>query len=111
MNFRSSTIFYGWWIVGAIFIISAYISGIIAFGFTSVFGPLANEFGWSYAQVSIAASIRGLEIGLFAPVVGLLLDRLGPRKLIFTGAFITGLGPDSAQPHIDGSPAFMARLS
>ncbi|MBN1848696.1 MAG: MFS transporter [Deltaproteobacteria bacterium] len=92
MNLRVNNIFYGWWIVGAIFIISAYISGVIAFGFTSVFEPIAKEFGWSYVQVSIAASIRGLEIGLLAPVVGLLLDRLGPRKLIFAGALITGLG-------------------
>ena len=85
-------IFYGWWIIGAVFIISAYISGVISFGFTSIFEPIVNEFNWSYAQVAIAASIRGVEIGLLAPVVGLLLDRLGPRKLIFTGAFLTGLG-------------------
>jgi sugar phosphate permease len=92
MNLKTNNIYYGWWIVGAVFIISAYISGIISFGFTSVFEPIANEFGWSYVQVSIAASIRGLEVGLLAPVVGLLLDRLGPRKLIFVGALITGLG-------------------
>lgn len=84
--------FYGWWVLGALFLISAHISGVVSFGFTSVFKPIANEFGWSYARVSIAASIRGLEIGLLAPLVGLLLDRIGPRILILTGALITGTG-------------------
>jgi sugar phosphate permease len=88
----SKKIFYGWWVLGALFLICAYISGVVSFGFTSVFKPIADEFRWSYASVSIAGSIRGLEIGLMAPLVGLLLDRIGPRKLIFTGALITGSG-------------------
>jgi len=88
----SKKLFYGWWVLGALFLITGYISGVVSFGFTSVFKPIADEFGWSYARVSIAASIRGLEIALLAPLVGLLLDRIGPRKLIFTGALLTGCG-------------------
>lgn len=88
----SEKLFYGWWVLGALFLTWAYVSGVISFGFTSVFKPIADEFQWSYANVSIAASIRGLEIGLVAPIVGLLLDRIGPRKLIFTGALIAGSG-------------------
>ncbi|MCG6911446.1 MAG: MFS transporter [Deltaproteobacteria bacterium] len=84
--------YYGWWVLSALFFITAYVSGIISFGFTSVFKPIADEFGWSYASVSIAASIRGLEIGLLAPIVGIMLDRVGPRKLIIIGALITGSG-------------------
>jgi sugar phosphate permease len=92
VGLKCNQIFYGWWIVAAVFFISAYVSGIVSFGFTAVIDPIAEEFGWSHARVSLAASIRGLEIGLLAPMVGLLMDRLGPRKLIFSGAFITGLG-------------------
>lgn len=84
--------YYGWWVLGALFFITAYISGIVSFGFTSVFKPVADEFNWSYASVSIAASIRGLEIGLLAPIVGIMLDRVGPRRLIIIGALITGSG-------------------
>jgi len=92
MDLKNCKVFYGWWIVGAVFLISAYVSGVISFGFSAFFEPIANEFDWSYAQVSFAASIRGLEMGLLAPLVGLLIDRLGPRRLIFAGATITGLG-------------------
>jgi len=85
-------VFYGWWIVGACFFIALSTSGVIFFGFTAVFEPIANEFGWSYAQISLAASLRGLEIGLFAPFFGMLVDHWGPRKLIFSGIITIGLG-------------------
>ena len=76
----SKKIFYGWWVLGALFLICASISGVVSFGFASVFKPIADEFTWSCASVSIAASIRGLEIGLLAPLVGLLLDRIEERR-------------------------------
>ena len=85
-------IFYGWWVVVACFFISLYTGGVIFYGFTAIFEPLADEFGWSYAQISLAASLRGLEAGLLAPLVGILVDRLGPRRLLFSGAIITSLG-------------------
>ena len=85
-------LFYGWWIVVTGFIISLLTGGTVFFGFTAVFEPLANEFGWSYAQISLAASLRGLEMGLLAPIVGLVVDRWGPRRLIFGGTICVGLG-------------------
>ena len=85
-------VFYGWWIVGAGFLIALYMGGVIVYGFTAFFEPIANEFGWSYAQVSLAASLRGMETGLLAPVVGLLVDRWGSRRLISTGAILSCLG-------------------
>ncbi|MFC1919241.1 MFS transporter [Chloroflexota bacterium] len=85
-------VFYGWWIVCATFFIALYTAGIVFFGFTAVFEPIANEFGWSHAQVSLAASLRGLEMGLLAPITGFLADRRGPRRLVFFGVVITVLG-------------------
>jgi sugar phosphate permease len=85
-------VFYGWWIVAAIFFISAYANGVVFYSFTAVLQPVVEEFGWSYAQVSFAVSIRGFETGIVGPVVGLLFDRFGPRRLIFTGAIIIGIG-------------------
>jgi len=85
-------IFYGWWIVLACFVIGLYVSGITFYGFTAFFDPLIKEFGWSYTQVSFAASLRGLEMGLFAPLIGFLVDRLGSRKVIFSGVITVFLG-------------------
>jgi MFS family permease len=85
-------LFYGWYIVGACVLISVYSSGIVTRSFTALIEPIVDEFHWGYALVSLAASIGGLESGLLAPVVGFLLDRWGPRKLIFTGATMMGFG-------------------
>jgi MFS family permease len=85
-------IFYGWWIVVASFLTALYIGGAVFYGFTAFFEPIINEMGWSYTQLSLAASLRGLEMGLFSPIVGILADRWGPRKLIFGGVLITAAG-------------------
>ena len=82
-------IFYGWWIVIASFLTALYIGGAVFYGFTAFFEPIADEMGWSYTQLSLAASLRGLEMGILSPVVGILADRWGPRKLIFGGILVT----------------------
>jgi MFS family permease len=87
-----SKIFYGWYIVGASLFILLYTGGVIHFGFTAVFEPIEDEFHWSYAQISLASSLRGLEMGLLAPIVGFLVDRWGPRRLIFAGSILVCLG-------------------
>jgi len=85
-------IFYGWWIVLACSLIGFYVGGAIFYGFTAFFEPIREEFGWSYTQISFAASLRGLEMGIFAPLVGFLVDRFGSRKLIFWGTITVGSG-------------------
>ena len=91
-KWRPTRIFYGWWIVGASLLISLYSGGVVFYGFTAIFEPIANDMGWSYAQISLAASLRGLELGLFAPITGIMTDRWGPRRLIFGGAILTSAG-------------------
>ncbi len=85
-------IFYGWWIIGACFLISLYVGAIIYYGFTAFMDPLVKEFGWSYTEVSFALSLRGVEMSLLAPVVGFLVDRYGPRRLALAGIITISLG-------------------
>jgi MFS family permease len=89
LNLKPSKMFYGWWIVVAAFIITLFIAGSMFQSFTAYFEPIANEFGWSYAEVSLGFSLRSMVMGLLAPIVGILVDRFGPRRLIFIGAIIT----------------------
>jgi OFA family oxalate/formate antiporter-like MFS transporter len=85
-------IFYGWWIVLSCSLIGLYVGGIVFFGFTAFFEPIREEFGWSYTQISFAASLRGLEMGIFSPMVGFIADRFGSRKLILYGTITLGFG-------------------
>ena len=88
----SRRIFYGWWVLLACAVIQFYLGGAFFQGFTALFNPIADEFGWSYAIVSLAFTFRGFESGVLAPITGLLVDRFGTRKLLLTGTIIMGVG-------------------
>jgi OFA family oxalate/formate antiporter-like MFS transporter len=92
MKLKFPKIFFGWWIVGAIFIIALYSGCTIEYGFSAMFDPVVNEFGWTYTQVSLAASLRGLEEGFIVLIIGILVDRYGLRKLILGGVILTTSG-------------------
>ncbi len=51
-----------------------------------------EEFGWSRAETSIAYSVSQLVGGVSSPFVGVLVDRLGPRRLLLLGSFLLVLG-------------------
>lgn len=62
-------------------------AGISIFGSVNGFfvKPLAAEFGWSRGQISLSSSAV-LLTGLAMPVVGVMVDRYGPRFFILLGA-------------------------
>jgi MFS family permease len=51
-----------------------------------------EDFGWSRAETSIAYSVSQLVGGVSAPLVGVLVDRLGPRRLLLIGSVLLGIG-------------------
>ena len=83
---------YSWWVVTASFLIGLFTAGVVFYSFTAYVNPLVAEFGWTYTQISLASSLRGLEMGIFAPVVGFLVHRFGSRVLVTTGIVLVGLG-------------------
>jgi sugar phosphate permease len=85
-------VFYGWWIVLATSLVHFWGSGTFFYGFTAYFNPLVEEFGWSYAATSFAASLRSIEGGIAAPLVGLATDRFGSRRLMILGCLLSAVG-------------------
>jgi len=85
-------IFYGWWIVLASAILNFFVGGTFIYGLTFFFNPIRRTFGWTAAVTSWAFTLRGLETGLLDPVVGFLVDKVGPRRLMLPGWIIAGLG-------------------
>ncbi|MBI4289320.1 MAG: MFS transporter [Chloroflexi bacterium] len=85
-------IFFGWWVVAGAFTIDLFVGGTFSLGFTAFFKPLADEFGWSYFAISLAASIRGVEAGIVAPACGFLADKWGPRRTVMVGVAVMGAG-------------------
>ena len=85
-------IFYGWYIVAASIGLNLYLTLAFGLGFNVFFLPMLQEFGWSRALTSGAFSLRAVESGLLAPVVGVLVDLWGPRVVILLGVIIGGAG-------------------
>jgi MFS family permease len=89
---RRTGIFYGWYIVAASIATNFLLSVAFFQGFQAFFLPILNEFGWSRAFVSGALALRQMEAGIMTPLLGFLVDRLGPRRVIASGIGIAGLG-------------------
>ena len=51
-----------------------------------------EAFGWTRADVSVAYAVSQLVTGTSSPLVGVLVDRLGPRRLILIGGAVLALG-------------------
>jgi sugar phosphate permease len=84
--------FYGWYIVFASVATNAILSAAYFQGFSALFLPIEAHFRWSRATISVALSLRQLESGIAAPLVGFLLERVTPRVVLFWSAVITAVG-------------------
>ena len=89
---RKRKFFYGWWIVLAAAFMHFFGGGTFYYGFTVFFNPIKNAFGWTSAATSLAFTLQKLEQGALGPLAGFLVDKVGPRKLVFFGWAVTGLG-------------------
>ena len=85
-------LFYGWWIAISAAILRFFSGGSFYYGFSVFFNPIRETFGWNAATTSAAFALRSIETGAFSPIVGVLADRVAPRKLLIVGWAIIGLG-------------------
>src|SRR5512144_212798 len=51
-----------------------------------------EAFGWSRGESSIAYAVSQMISGATSPVVGVLVDRLGPRRLVLIGGLLLAAG-------------------
>ena len=69
------------------------LAASFAFSFTSVMtaatglfiGPWTEEFGWSRTLLSSGLSITSVTTCIFSPLFGVLIDRIGTRRLALPG--------------------------
>jgi MFS family permease len=87
-----SPIYFGWFILGASVLLLSYQSVIFVYGFTAFITPIAATYGWTYAQISLATTIRGIQVGALDPFVGIIVDRWPARRLMVLGTVIYALG-------------------
>jgi predicted MFS family arabinose efflux permease len=52
-------------------------------------GPLSKEFGWSRTLLSSGPSIATFATAILGPFFGMLIDRVGTRRLVLPGLVLT----------------------
>ena len=91
MPARGGRLFYGWVIVAAAWL-AMFVSSASIASF-SIFAPeLEVEFGWSRGMLSLGYSLNTITIAVFGLVAGMLVDRIGVRRLVIIGAVVGGAG-------------------
>ncbi len=66
-------------------------SSVVNYSFGLFIEPLTQEFGWSRAQTSVGLTLTAVLSVLLSPVVGMIIDRWGVRRLAIPGLGLLGL--------------------
>jgi MFS family permease len=85
-------IFYGWRMVAAGSGLQFLQAGLMQQSFGAYVAVLAAERGWSKTALSGAAALQSAETAIIGPLMGWLIDRIGPQRLIQIGVVVFGLG-------------------
>jgi predicted MFS family arabinose efflux permease len=72
---------YEGWRVVAVSSCGLFLASMLIYTFGVLLKPLSDEFSWSRESVSRAYGIMALMAALSAPLLGALVDRLGPRSV------------------------------
>ena len=87
----SPGLFYGYVIVFAAFL-SITVLFAVYYAFGVFFKPILYEFGWTRAMTSGAFSLSSLVSGFLTIFIGVLTDKIGPRKVMSLCGLLLGLG-------------------
>ncbi|MBV9510932.1 MAG: MFS transporter [Caulobacteraceae bacterium] len=81
----------GWPVVAASFVGCA-IAGMHLYAIGPLIRPLAFEFGWRRAQISVGVTLTTVSGVVAAPLVGVLVDKLGARRVALAGICLYAIG-------------------
>ena len=88
---RRLPFFYGWVVVGVVFVTMAICVNART-AFSLLFPPILDEFGWERGVTAGAFSFGFLVSALLSPLLGRLMDRRGPRFVMEAGVAATAAG-------------------
>lgn len=89
---RIDNVYYGWWVLGGLFLVYAASNGILMHTLPLVYPDLIEEFGWDEAEVTLPATVLFVVAALTSPPVGAMLDRFSPRRILLVGVVGMSIG-------------------
>lgn len=88
---NEATLTYGGWRVVAASSAGVFFASLVVVAFPVLLKPLCSEFAWPREDVSKAFGIAAGVAALCAPPVGLLLDRVDPRRIVVASLAVFGV--------------------
>ena len=83
--------FYPWLIAVMAMLVLLVSNGLTVTGITAFDEALLNEFGWSRGALKFRDLLTLLIAGLLAPFMGIVIDRVGPKRLAVGGFALLAL--------------------
>ena len=80
------------WVILACAFVTFSVSAALLHAYTVYLVAFIDEFRWSRADTSLAYAVSQLVSGFSAPLVGMLVDRLGPRRMVLIGGALLIVG-------------------
>ena len=84
-------LFYGWYIVGAVFVVHTVSCGLIFYNLSIFLEAFVTGGGFSVSAASNATAFFFISSGIAGLGVGWLLDRYDPRWVVTGGAILSAL--------------------
>ncbi len=72
--------------------VMAGFGSLFVYTFAVFVKPLGAEFGWSREAISQGFAIAAVTLGLCSPLLGRLIDKVGPRRIILPCMTVFGCG-------------------
>lgn len=102
--------YYGWRIAAAGFGLQCLLAALLLQAFGAYVAVLSQELGWSKTVLAGGAAIQSLEGALIGPVLGWMIDRVGPRIMVQGGVLLFAAGL-FALGHIDSLAGFYGAVT
>jgi len=75
--------YFGWRVVFAACLgVMAGFGSLFVYTFSVFVKPLSVQFGWGREAISAGFAVAAVTLGLASPLLGRLIDRFGPRRII-----------------------------
>lgn len=90
---ESSIRYPGWGVLAAAFTgVMVSFAPIVPYTFSLFLDPLHAAFGWKREAMGGAFALAAITVAFVSPLIGILLDRFPPRRIILPGILVFAVG-------------------
>ena len=82
---------YGWFVLVLSFVVRAWSTGL-TYSMGVFLIPLCSYFGWQLSEAALAPALGLLIYAISQPVIGRLVDSIGPKRVIILGLSAVSAG-------------------